>query len=192
MKRIFIIHGWTSTPKSNWKPWLKIALEKRGFKVLVPVMPDTNRPKIGVWVKHLAKIVGTPDNDCYFIGHSVGCQTILRYLQSQLKNVKVGGVIFVAGWVHLKPEAFEDVSDEQIMKPWIETPIAWRKILTHTKNFVAIFSDNDSFVPIEDAKIFRENLGAKIIIEHKKGHFSSEDSVFELPVALESLLKISK
>ena len=67
-----------------------------------------------------------------------------------------------------------------------------KKILTHTKNFVTIFSDNDSFVPIEDAEIFRKKLEAKVIIEHQKGHFSSEDGIFELPIALESILELSK
>ena len=111
MKQVFIIHGWTSTPKSNWKPWLKNKLEKRKFKVFVPNIPDTNYPKIDAWVKHLTKIVGTPNKNCYFIGHSIGCQTIIRYLQSLPKNSKVGGVVFVAGWVRLKHEALEDADD---------------------------------------------------------------------------------
>lgn len=190
-KRAFIIHGWGSSPERNWKPWLKKELDKRGFKTFVPKMPDTNHPKIEAWVKHLSEIVGVPDNDCYFIGHSIGCQTILRYLETLQKDVKVGGVIFVAGWTHLKPEAFEDDDDESIAKPWLETPVGWEKITIHAKNFVAIFSDNDPLVPIEDAKIFEEKLGAKIIIEHKKGHFAHEDGIVKLPIVLESLVEIA-
>lgn len=191
VKRVFILHGWGSSPERNWKPWLKNELGKRGFKIFVPAMPDTDYPKIDAWVNHLAKIVGNPDNNCYFVGHSIGCQTILRYLETLQRDVKVGGAVFVAGWVHLKPEMLEE-GDEEIAKPWLETPIKWKKIITHTKNFVSIFSDNDGLVPIEDAKIFKEKLGSKIIIEHKKGHFSHEDGIMKLPSVLESVLKISK
>ncbi|MBI2005242.1 MAG: serine hydrolase family protein [Candidatus Aenigmarchaeota archaeon] len=190
-KRVFIIHGWGSSPKRNWKPWLKRELDKKGYKTFVPVMPDTNHPKIEKWINNLSKIVGIPDSDCYFIGHSIGCQTILRYLETLQKDVKVGGVIFVAGWFHLNPDAFEEEGDEEIANPWLKTPIRWNKITTHTKNFVAIFSDNDPLVPIEDAGIFKERLGAKVIFEHKKGHFAHEDGIMKLPIVLESIIKMS-
>ena len=189
-KRVFIIHGWGSSPERNWKPWLRNELEKRGFTVFVPAMPDTDNPTIEAWVNHLSKVIGTPDKNCYFIGQSIGCQTILRYLESQPNSVKIGGAILVAGWVHLTPKASEDDHDEEIAKPWLKTPIKWKKIITHTKNFVAIFSDNDPLVPIEDAEIFKEKLGAKIIIEHNKGHFSHDDGITKLHIVLETLLKM--
>ena len=37
----------------------------------------------------------------------------------------------------------------------------------------------------------REKLGAKVIVKHNMKHFSVEDGITELPVALEELLKIS-
>lgn len=192
VKRAFLIHGWGGSPRGDWIPWLKNKLEESRFTVFVPAMPDTNRPKIEAWVSCLAKTIGTPDKNCYFIGHSIGCQTILRYLESLPKEVEVGGIVFIAGWFHLNPIAFEEKDDKKIASPWLKTPIKWENILTHTKNSVAILSDNDLFVPIEDAKIFKEKLGAKIIIEHNKGHFRTDDGITELPVALESILKISK
>ena len=57
---------------------------------------------------------------------------------------------------------------------------------------MAIFSDNDPFVPLNDSKIFKNKLNAKIIIEHKKGHFDPSSGVRKLPSALKSLLSISK
>lgn len=32
-KRIFIIHRWLGTPNSDWYPWAKEELEKKGFEV---------------------------------------------------------------------------------------------------------------------------------------------------------------
>ncbi|MBI5076995.1 hypothetical protein HZB94_01255 [Candidatus Falkowbacteria bacterium] len=57
---------------------------------------------------------------------------------------------------------------------------------------VAIFSDNDPYVPIDNQDDFRDKLGSEIVIEHNRGHFSGPtDNVIELPVVLETILKIA-
>src|SRR3989344_3577618 len=83
MKRVFIVHGWDFNPEVNWYPWLKKELEKKGFKVIVPEMPNTSEPKINAWVSYLKKVVGKLDEETYFIGHSIGCQTIMRFLEKE-------------------------------------------------------------------------------------------------------------
>ena len=81
-KRVFIVHGWDGHPKEGWFPWLKQELEKHGFDVFVPQMPEPIMPKIEAWVSHLAGIVNKPDKNTCFVGHSIGCQAILRYLET--------------------------------------------------------------------------------------------------------------
>ena len=189
MKRVFIIHGWGGCPEEGWFPWLKKELEKRGFKVLIPQMPNAENPKIENWVPFLGKLVGKADEETFFVGHSIGCQAIMRYFETLPKNVKVGGVVFVAGWFNLIGLGGEE---KLIAKPWIETPISLAKVILHMKKFVAIFSDNDPFVPFSDSEIFREKLGAKIIVEKEKEHFSGEDGINELPSALKAVLELSK
>lgn len=77
-KRVFLIHGWEGYPEEGWRLWLKKELEQRGFKVIMPAMPDTATPTMEKWVPFLTQIVGNPDEQTYFIGHSLGCITILR------------------------------------------------------------------------------------------------------------------
>lgn len=192
-KRVIIVHGWDGTPDSCWYPWLKQALEQQEFTVDVPAMPDTEHPKITEWVNHLNEVVGTPNENTYFIGHSIGCQTILRYLQTLPENTIVGGVLFVAGWVHLTPESFPDTESEHIATPWMNTSLDWEKIRKHTTNITAIFSDNDPFVPLTDAEIFKENLNANIIKEQGKGHYSDDtfDDATEFPSILNAFLKLT-
>jgi len=102
-------------------------------------------------------------------------------------GVKIGGAVFVAGWFILGD--LETKEEKIIGKPWIETPIDFSKVKTTTNNFVAIFSDDDPVIPLEEnKKLFEEKLNAKIIIEHNKGHFSGSDNVTELPSALNSIL----
>lgn len=187
MKRVFIIHGWEGFPEEGWFPWLKQELEAKGFAVQVPAMPDTETPVIEAWVAKLKEVVGTPDEHTYFVGHSIGCQAIMRYLQTI--NAKIGGVLFVGGWVNLLPASFEEEGAEAIARPWLDTPLDWDKLKQHT--FIAIFSDNDPFVPVADAKLFEEKLGATTIKVEKKGHFSGRDGIKKLSVVLDELLNMA-
>ena len=184
MKRAFIIHGWGGYPEKEWRPWLKNELEKRGYQVIVPAMPETDHPKIEAWVPYLSKVVDHPDEETILIGHSMGCQTILHYLETLSENQKVGKVILVAGFGPYLTGLTAD--EEQIAKPWVETPIDFDKVKTKASEFIAIFSDNDPYVPLEEnSRLFKEKLGAKIIVEHNKGHLSGDDGILELPVLLE-------
>ena len=187
-KRVFIVHCWGGTPKDNWYPWLKSELEKRGFKVEVPVMPDTNNPKIETWVPFLAKMVGKLDKDTYFVGHSMGCPTIMRYFE----NVKqpVGGVVFVAGFFTLTTPPSTTDEDKKTLKPWLDTPVDCSKIKKVARKIVAIFSDNDPWVPVENAQLFKNKLNAKIIIEKGQEHYSNGRKT--LTIALNELLTITK
>lgn len=191
MKRVFIIHGWDGNPELDFLPWLGKELEKKGFEVHIPAMPDSDNPRIKAWVSALKKAVGTPDENTYFVGHSIGCQTILRYLESLPKTAKVGGVLFVAGWFSL--QNLETDEEKELAKLWLECPINLKLVSQKTKNMIAIFSDNDPFVPLaENEKIFRK-FCRKIIVEKNKGHFTSrEDNIIALPSALNAVLELAK
>jgi len=187
-KRAFIIHGWDEYPDEGWFPWLKNELEQKGFQVQVPIMPKSAEPKITAWVSHLYKIVGDVDENTFFVGHSIGCQTILRYLENLPVDKKVGGAIFVAGWFTLMN--LETDEEKEIAKSWLETPIDFEKVKQHTKKFFAVFSDDDKVVPQDNKKLFEERLGAKTAIEHGKGHFSESDGVKKIPIVLKKLLNL--
>ncbi len=73
MKRIFIIHGWAGSPIGDWIAWAKQAFEAKGFEVVAPEMPDTLHPNIEAWVSYLRDLVGKPDSNTFFVGHSIGC-----------------------------------------------------------------------------------------------------------------------
>ena len=184
MKRAYMIHGWGGFPENHWFPWLKKKLEEKKFQVIAPQMPDPENPKIETWVPYLKKIVGKPDQETFFVGHSIGCQTILRYLEQLPPEIKVGKVLFVGGWVNLTSKATEDKNSKNLAKPWLKKSIDWKKVRLHSEHFTAIFSDDDPFVPAEDAQIFKENLKAKTIIVKGKGHFTKRESLSEIPEAL--------
>lgn len=188
MKRAFIIHCWDGRPDYCWYPWAKKELEKSGFQVNVPAMPETELPKMDKWVPKLRKLVGSPDKDTYLIGHSVGCITILRYLESLEKDQEIKGVVLAAG--------FTDDLGYKELKNFFQTPIDFEKIKSHCENFVAIHSDNDPYVPLKHGDIFKEKLNAKLIVKHNMDHFSENEKTkktcTELPEVVEEVLRITK
>jgi hypothetical protein len=183
-KRAFLIHGWEGRPEEGWQSWLKKELEDRGFTVIVPAMPDTKNPHMDKWVPFLVEVVDIPTENDYFVGHSLGCITILRYLEGLKEGEKVGGVVLVAG--------FTDDLGYKELSSFFQTPIDFPKVNKHCKSFVAIHSDDDQYVALSYGDIFKEKLGAKLIIAHNMKHFAGDDNILELPVALEAILGISK
>ena len=187
-KRIIIIHQWMAGALGDWRPWLKTELEKLGHEVLVPEMPDMDAPVIDKWVGKLAEVVGKPNKDTYFIGHSIGCQTILRYLESI--DTEVGGAVFIAGWFNLKN--LEDGETEEIAKPWIETLINLEKVKTVLPKSILIISDNDPFDCFEENKQKFSQIMTRGIVIPNAGHLSAEDGFTELPEALSALTSLMK
>lgn len=46
MRSVSVFHCWEGTPESNWYPWLKKDLEKKGYKVNVPLLMDNMKPTL--------------------------------------------------------------------------------------------------------------------------------------------------
>ncbi|PIP28645.1 MAG: hypothetical protein COX29_00065 [Candidatus Moranbacteria bacterium CG23_combo_of_CG06-09_8_20_14_all_35_22] len=187
MKRVIIVHCWEGYPQYCWYPWVKKELEARNFEVIVPAFPETEMPKMDKWVSKLQEVIGELDEELYLIGHSIGCATIMRYLETLEDIQKVGGVVFVAGFN-------ENIGFDEIQN-FFETPIDLEKIKVKSKNgFVTIHSDDDPYVDLKYSEIFKEKLEAEIIIKHNAKHFSGEiegeESCIELQEVIESVEKL--
>ncbi|PIN73588.1 hypothetical protein COV20_05180 [Candidatus Woesearchaeota archaeon CG10_big_fil_rev_8_21_14_0_10_45_16] len=182
-----MIHCWDGQPDYCWYPWLKRQLEANDFSVKVPAMPETEAPKQDLWVPKLRQVVGQSDEPLILIGHSIGCITILRYLETLPEDQNITGVILVAG--------FSDNLGFEELKNYFQTPLDWEKIRSRCSRFIAIHSDNDPFVPLTHAEIFKKNLSAETVILHDRKHFSGpvddEQSCLELPEVLQAVLRIS-
>ncbi len=190
-KRIFIIHGWDGCPEEGWFPWLKKELEIRGFDVFIPQLPKPDEPRINNWVPKIKEVVAIPDEKTYFVGHSMGCQAIARYLEILPENIKVGGAVFIAGFFKRLANLEDDDVVRSVVEEWLKTPINLQKVKTHLKKSVAIFSDDDPYVPMDNKEEFADVLGAKIVIEHNMGHFCDSVGIAGLPIVLEAVLEIA-
>ncbi len=186
MKTIYLVHCWGGTSKDGWYPWIKEEISGEHINVETFDMPNTDKPDIKEWIDNLEKKVLNLDENTYFIGHSIGCQTIMRYLENKNVN-KIGGILFVAPWIELLPYAINDEESYKIAYPWLNTQINFESIKKLTDNITCIFSDNDYFVSSNQKEKFKELLNAKIITVKNKGHISMEDNVYELDEILKEM-----
>lgn len=196
MKRVVIVHCWAGVPDSRWYPSVKSSLEKEGFEVVVPEMPDTDHPRPDTWLAKLIQVIGEPDEDLYLVGHSVGVVTILRYLEKLPGGFKIGGVVSVAGYTD-GLENIELIEDKSVLPTFFVPPLDYEKIKRSAKKFVAIYSDNDPYVDPKYAEILKDKLGAELIFKKGFGHFSEPDGdgdsvvVKDLPDVAEAIKKMA-
>ncbi len=172
-KRVILVHGWGGNPQNHWFPSVSRELQDKGFQVDVPEMPNTDKPNVNDWVNKIKEVVPKPNLDTFFIGHSLGCQAILRYIESLNGVTPVGKIVFVAPWL----------GNPNI----IQEPISFETVKRHITSLTAIFSDNDDIVNLSDKEIFKTLFNAKIIVEHNKGHFCGEDGVNDFPLIVKEI-----
>ena len=195
-KKVVIVHGWDGDISKGWFPWLKKTLEEQGFKVIMEQMPDSHQPEIKVWTEALKNISGNVDDQTYFVGHSIGCQTIIRMLENH-ESPKAGGAVFLAGWFNLKEQMYtenpkSEKTTRQTADPWVNTQIDFTKVQPKFSpgSVTAIFSDDDPYVDLNNAEAFKQKFDARIIVESAKGHFN-ETEIDMIPVLVQEILRIA-
>ena len=97
MKSCIIIHGCPSSKEKSmsaekrtydkhWIPWTKKQLEKQGFAVETPLMPEPWSPNYEDYKTVLDKL--EVDKDTVLIGHSCGGAFLVRWIADTKKNIK--------------------------------------------------------------------------------------------------------
>ncbi len=183
--KVVIIHGYQGVPNGGFRPWLKKELEARGFEVRMPAMPTPDAPRLEEWVATIGREAA--GENCILVGHSLGCTAILRYLE-QVKK-KVAGAVLVAGFAERLGDGFEATEN------FVDSPLDFARVRKNCSKMVAIFSDNDPYVPLDRGDIIKEKLGAEVIVKHNAKHFSgpvdNESSCTKLPDVVDAIMKFS-
>jgi predicted alpha/beta hydrolase family esterase len=184
MKRVFIIHGYWSTPNSHWLPWLAKELKNRGFEVFSPQMPGDKNPLLEDWMAVISKMQGNAQKEDIFVGHSLGCITILKRIASLRDGEKIKGAVLVGGFI-------ESIGRSAISN-FTEDKLDISSLHKHADKFISIVSSNDYAVPKELSLKMNDEIRGKAVILENKGHFKDSDGVNELPEVLSAVLEISE
>ncbi|HZE87473.1 MAG TPA: alpha/beta hydrolase [Methylomirabilota bacterium] len=165
MKNVVILHGTGETPEYMWLPWLKKELEKKGYSVSIPQLPDTDHPTLTNWLP--AALKENYNEETILIGHSAGGPLQLSVLENI--NVKIKQAILVAGYARRKGE-------EKVADPIVQKIYDWKKIADHVDDIIFVNSDNDPWGcnDIEGRYMLDTISKGKLIVMKGEGHMGSE------------------
>jgi uncharacterized protein len=179
-KKIVFVHGHGGVDEGSWPYWLAREAVLCGFDFVSLAMPNPMYPEVSEWVSFLKEQKIKVDKDTYFVGHSLGCITIARFLEGLSPRIVAGGCVLIAG--------FSSLPKIPLLSEFCFLPLDFSKVKKHAREFVCILSDNDHVISRTETEEFGKKLGARIIVEHNKGHFRHE--VKELPSVLNTILEM--
>jgi predicted alpha/beta hydrolase family esterase len=172
MKNVLILHGTQATSKSNWFTWLKDELKKKDFKVWLPDLPNANLPSLtGINKFILSSKDWEFNSDSIIVGHSSGAIAILSILGELPSDIVIDKCIFVSYFTKESSGGKWELNAKLF-----DYDFDFAKIKNKAKKFIIIHSDNDPYVPLEDAKELAKKLGGELIIKKGQGHFNLEKS----------------
>ncbi|ADO70163.1 RBBP9/YdeN family alpha/beta hydrolase [Stigmatella aurantiaca] len=182
-RSLYIVPRWAGRPDTDFYVWLESKLRQTpsGFSSVQTLdMLHPSQPTIDAWVGTLATALGpTPPASTVLMGHSVGCQAILRYLATHPPQEPLEGALLVAAWW-------------EVDKPW-ETLLPWlapienlSRVRTAVRRWVVLLSDNDPFTSdfVRNQRLWEERLGAQVVLSPGGRHFNNPSE----PAVLQTLL----
>jgi predicted alpha/beta hydrolase family esterase len=188
MKTAIVIHGMPSkegylaqgsrATNQHWFPWIKGELEKNGFEVFMPEMPEPYEPDYKKWSEEFEKL--PLQHDTVLVGHSAGGGFLVRWL-SENKS-KVGKVVLVAPWIDPNHQWAPKMFNGLVIDPTLPE---------RTESTNIFISMDDEQEELDTFEILKEKLpGLQVKKFTDKGHFILRDMhTIEFPELLEVLIK---
>lgn len=182
MKNVLILHGTANNSQGNWFPWLASELTKRGYRVWCPDLPLAQSPDSG---RYNTFILGNKDwefnSESIIVGHSSGGVGALKLLQALPDGILIDRCFTVGAFTHT--HGWDDI------KGLFTEKFNFDAIRRHAKKFVIYHSDDDPYVPLEDAYELRDALAGELIVVKGQGHFNLEKGpeYKQFPMLLEKI-----
>jgi predicted alpha/beta hydrolase family esterase len=147
---------------------------------VAPLRPDPDRPEIEACLEELA---GLRPERTLLVGHSVGCQVLVRALARlrEPEAARAPALLCVAGWWTVD-------RPWDTLRPWIEVPFDHGRTAARCAHIEVLLSDDDPFTHDVEAtrRRFVEALGAEVRVAPGRRHFNAPEE----PAVLAAVLRI--
>ena len=166
MKNALILHG-TDFDKEknqrngNWFPWLKFELEKKGYEVWLPELPEAWHPSLNKYWEFLKNF--NFNEETIVVGHSSGGAMVFGILHKLDPEITIDKAISVAGFYKDEDWGCEKLFSEQY---------DWEKIKKQAKDIELFWSPNDPYISKEQTNFIVRKLGVEAIVINNQKHFS--------------------
>lgn len=184
LMKVFIIHGYQSSPEQHWFPWLATKIEQMGSQCEIVHLKGSDQPNFATWRQNLEAQVHPLNEQTIIVAHSLGCISVLDYLSEALNGRLIKAIFMIAGFnekLTALPELNQFVQQAKLNDALLRFRIQQR---------YSLFSCNDPFVPAPLSIRFGQLLNAQMIEVKKAGHFMQSDGLSEFPQLWEKLEKL--
>lgn len=149
-----ILHGWKSSSKRCWIPWLKKELEAQGHEVMTLDLPHTFIPDVIEQAEYALSKVKFEANTI-IVGHSLGSVVSYRILEKLKTPIKK--LVLVGGLIEPK---FRD-KPRFVAKYLMSWKFDLAKIKKNVGQIVILEDDHDGIIPDGESTIIQQALGGE-------------------------------
>ncbi|MDP1835414.1 MAG: alpha/beta hydrolase [Chlamydiales bacterium] len=176
-KVIFLPGNGGCKTTDNWFPYAKAEFEKHNLEVIARDFPDSHLAREKYWIPFLKDELKADENSI-LIGHSSGAIAAMRYAE---KNRILGSVL--VGTYHT------DLGiDTEKISGYFDRPWQWDAIRANQKWIVVFASIDDPWIPIEEPRYLKDQLGADYHEYADQGHFGGDYLKLTFPELVTSVL----
>lgn len=187
MKNALILHGtdFSKTKKqryNNWFPWLKTELEKLGYDVWVPELPEAWHPDLERYWNFLKDF--DFNGETVVVGHSSGGAMVFGILHKLPEHKKIRLAVSIAGFYRDDGWDCEGLFCEKY---------DWKKIRHQAEQIRLIWSPDDPYIKPEQTDYLANHLHVKPDVFPGNKHFNLEagEQFRQFPELLEIIKKLA-
>ena len=185
MKKVILIHGYTSSPKKKKYQTISQELNKLGVEHSIPALPGGEHPHSKEWLEIIDKEVKDTTKPVILVGHSLGTRAALLYLDKFRQ--KVDTVILIA--------AFNNDFEENRKRKggnyadFFDYALDIEEIKKLADRFIVVHSKDDDSIDYKQGVDISNELGAELVASENMDHFGGEERAEE---NAEHFLKVIK
>jgi predicted alpha/beta hydrolase family esterase len=175
MKKVILIHGYTSSPNKKKYQIISQELDKLGVEYSIPALPGGEHPHSNEWLEIIDKEVNNAAKPVVLVGHSLGTRAALLYLDKFER--KVDTVILIAAFNN----NFEENRNrkDEYYADFFGYALDIEKIKKLANEFIVVHSKDDDSIDYKQGVEISNELGAELITYEDKGHFCGEERAEE-------------
>lgn len=181
--KVVLAHAYPADAQTAWYPHFKAEMEKAGIEVVIPALPNPETSTAEQWVSILEKEANKQPESTLLVGHSIGGTALLRMLEKSEKQF--------AGLVMVSTAGFD--LGYPALKDFFAEEFDFASISERTGFITTYYSLNDQVLapdPMKHAQVFLEQLDAKTIVLHNRGHFAPFDDCTSHPELVAEVLSL--
>lgn len=175
---ILILHVIGGKAGDHWEQWLHDALTADGHTVIMPSLPNPDRPDRSTWLLEVQGILQDVRDDVVIVGHSLSVPTALDAIE--VSSIQIKGLLSVSGFA--VPYGLE--LNEYFMQ---EKTIDFSKVRKNLQHAAVFYGDDDPYVT-QDAL---QNLATELRVEprviKKGGHLNTDAGYTTFPTVLDTI-----